>query len=359
MKIVLCCRVYSVHNRVGGMIHVVVERAEELVRQGHDVHVLTTSWLGNNKVPYDYRVNGVRIYAPFDGEPQQYSDQYADMCFRLCTSIKPDIIHLDSWDKHRIWWAPFRSRCRVAVTNHGEAIGSQLTDWRLRLHGRSVATPGGESEEVRCSKCSGDIRTCEWLEERDQLLKADVVIATCRFDRWLLSDLLGLKHVSLVRNPLAPYHFQGRALPLSQENGARKQFLSVGVWGHGERGFDVAREACVRAGAFLEVPRGISRRDLVRWYDGSQALLLPGFQSKGWDLSIAESIARLRPVIVSDNGPATMEAIDKSWIVTVPAGDVDALAEALQRSMPLVSPDAASEHRPSVHVDKWLKAVTG
>ncbi len=353
MRIVLCCRVYSTHMRVGGMIHVVVERAEELVRQGHEIHVITTSSPGQQ---ISQVVNGVNVISPRSGEPQQYSDLYASVCELACKDLKPDIIHLDSWDKHRIWWSQFKSKCRVAITNHGEAIGSQLTDWRLRLHGRSVSTPGGESDEIRCEKCTGDLRTCEWTEERNQLLKADVVIATCRFDRWMLSDLLGLPNVRLVYNPLAPYHFERRSQP--QRDPTSKLFLAIGVWGHGERGFDVARESCIRIHHILNTPVNVGRRELVGWYDLSKALLLPGFQSKGYDLAVAESIARLRPVVMADNGVATMEAIDQPWIVTVPAGNVEALVEVLRRPLPSVPLEAGHKFHPTNHVREWLKAVT-
>lgn len=351
MKIILCCRVYSTHQRPGGMIHVVTERAEELARQGHSVYVLTTR--SEHCLPIK-TVNGVHVNHCLGGVPQQYSDQYAEFCVKVCSSLNPNIIHLDSWDKSRLWWTPFRKVCRVAITNHGEAVGSQLTDWRLQLHGKSPSTLRGLAPE------SEYIDTDEWLEERDQLLQADTVISTCRFDRWMLSDLLALPNVKFVPNPLSPYHFENQVKARSWETikGSQLQCLCVGVWGHGERGFDAAQFACDVVGAELKVPKNVNRRELVEWYDRSDALLLPGYQSKGYDLAVAESIARLRPVIMADNGIATMEAVDQPWIVTVPAGDVSALVKVLRQPLPAVPTLAAERFRPGYHVKEWLKAIT-
>lgn len=339
MKIVLCCRVYSTHNRVGGMLHVVVERAEALARAGHEIHVLTTARMDGPRQT-DFEIRNVCIHEPDLGQPQMYSEQYARMCEKWCELLKPDIIHLDSYDKHRLWWHQFKSKCRVVVTNHGEAIGSQLTDWRLGIHGRQ----GGKSY----------FTTDEWLEEKRALSGADVVIATCRFDRWMLKDLLGLANVRMVYNPVAPYHFEDRTPVLNNKLGP---FLCVGVWGQDERGFDVAKAACDKVGAELKVPQGLSRKQLVFEYDRCQALLLPGFQSKGYDLSVAEAIARQRPVIIADNGVGTMEEIGRNWIRTCPAGDVEYLAALLTVAFDPVPPTAADCHRPEAHISNWMSAV--
>lgn len=344
MKIVLCCRVYSTHGRLGGMIHVVQERAEALARAGHDVTIITTRQNLTSKHQVVQSVDGVRILHCPTGTPKDYDDDFAKFCDQECRGVQPlDILHLDSWDKSRLWWhsRPGNPK-RIAVTNHGEAVGSQLTDWRLAIHNRSA--PVGFDVQ-------------EWVDERNALKAADAVIATCRFDRWMLSDLLGLgKKVKLVRNPLAPWHFEGRDWIRSHPN-VSQAFLCVGLWGKAERGFDLAEQACQLVGAELHQPVNVPRRDLLKFHDRCDALLLPTFQSKGFDLSVAESVGRLRPVLCSDNGINTMEAVDKPWMVLHPVGDAEALAECLRKPLPVVPESAADEHRPEVHVQRWLEAI--
>jgi glycosyltransferase involved in cell wall biosynthesis len=336
MRIALVCRVYATHGRTGGMIHVIQERAEALARAGHQVHVITTSALGHGEHEL---VNGVTVHHCQAGESMAYSDGFASFCLQTSNDLCPEIIHLDSYDCNRLWWHQRPGGVRtVAVSNHGEAVGSQLTSWRMKLRG----LPSSES-----------INTDEWLKERSALRRADAVIATCRFDRWMLSDVVGLDNVKLVYNPLAPWHWNGRKSDLPEI----PQFIAVALWGQHERGFSIAEAACTQAGVALTKPCNVSRRNLVHYYDMSRALLLPTYQSKGYDLSVAESIARLRPVICSDNGINTMEAIDKPWIVTVPIGNVDALAEKLRGPLPPVPHGAANDNLPSNHIANWLEAL--
>jgi hypothetical protein len=355
MKIVNVVRVYATHGRPGGMIHAATERCEQLARMGHEVHVLTSSRMeGPHKTDWEW--NGVHVHHCPGGEPQQYSDRFTQHCEEETSQLRPDIVHLDSYDKDRLWWHAFAGKCRVAVTNHGEAIGSQLTDWRMNIHNKK---PNGYN----------GIDTAEWFQERDALKPTDAVIATCRFDHWLLSDLLGLGgKVRLVYNPLAPYHFEDRKgvplLPPDQLDEAemilksRRRFVICGLWGKEERGFDLARAVCKEVGAELIEPH-CSRRDLVKEYDRSHALLLPGFQSKGYDLSVAEAIARQRPVIMADCGIVGWEEIDQPWIKTFPPGDLAALVKLMKGALPAVPPTAADHWRPEVHAAHWLKAVMG
>lgn len=350
MKIALCCRVYSTHERVGGMIHVVVERAEQLAREGHDVHVLTTNAPGH---PIAERVNGVMVHHS-PGTPQQYSTCYADFCNGLCRDMSPKILHLDSFDKNRLWWTDRPGNPQaVVVSIHGEGVGSQFTDWRLRRHNLTASSP---NNEAGMANSGNGIDTREWEDEARWLQSADTVITTCRLDRWFMSDLLGLRRVRLVRNPLAPYHFQGR----SPAAGPRQnKFLFIGVWGHGERGYSIAEAACTSLGVQLLVPANVARPDLVKWYDQCDAMLLPTYQSKGYDLSVAECTSRLRPTFMGDAGISTFESIDHPWIVPVRCGDVQALINAMSAPIPTVPADAADEHRPENHTKAWFNAILG
>ena len=365
MKILNVVRVYATHGRPGGMIHVATDRSEALARAGHEVHVLTTAATGH-RTTHAETVNGVRVWHSATA-PQEYSDEFANMCRQVCEHLKPDVIHLESWDKHRCWWHAFAGKVKVAVTNHGEAVGSQLTEWRMRLHGRSKWHP---------TAIEPAIYPGEWLTERQQLKFADVVLATCRFDRWLLADLVGLGgKVKLVYNPLPPWMWENKFKDLAVLEGwgpdhvtdiknpkfgtrrdGPRQFAAVGLYGHAVRGFDVAQAACKEAGVGLLTPK-CSRRELRDVYDNCSGLLLPGFWSQGYDLCAAEALARQRPLIMSDAGIGTMEAEGRPWIRTFPVGDVAALAEILRGPLPAVPPDAADAHRPENHVKAWLAAV--
>lgn len=344
MRIVLCCRVYSIHERPGGMIHVIVERAEALARAGHDVHVLTTY---SEFHPHKTVINGVTVHHPkeVDTEPR-YSSHYSVFCDRQCRRLMPTILHLDSWDKTRPWWHQRPGKPKViGITNHGEDMGRQFTEWRLFLHGITQVKKIGWFE-------SGPI-----LNERSCAKAADVVITTCRFDRWMLSDLVGLgKKVKLVYNPVAPFYWDDRtASPLS----GPLRFLTAAVWGSAERGMAIAKEACERVGAELVSPPPTreSRFGMPGCYDRCHALLIPGYQSQGYDLTVAEASARRRPIFYNDSGIATMEALDKPWIVPIPVGDSTYLVKELQKPMPIVPENAADHHRPEFHIQKWLEAL--
>src|SRR5690242_516210 len=99
MRIMLVCRVYSTHNRVGGMIHVIHERAHRLAQAGHDVNVVTTrsteyapQWVVRQHVGEG---RSVAVYHCPSGQPQQYSDPFAEFCKEMCAELRPDILHLD------------------------------------------------------------------------------------------------------------------------------------------------------------------------------------------------------------------------------------------------------------------------
>ena len=338
MRIVLTCRATGWH-RPGGLGHVIQTRAVALAKAGHDVHVLTTGVRPTALAAPRDAWDGLTIHE-VSPPADHYDDQFASGCTAKCRELQPDVIHMDSFDRLRHWWAerPGSPQC-VATTLHGEDIGCTFTQWRLWRDGKR-----GEFE---------------WDSQRirelcDAMHTFDRVISTALFDQWIFADLLGCGVSPLVYNPVPEFFYENTTEP-----DPAAPYLFSAMWGSAERGLPLAREAAAKAGVALLQGGKFQRTALPQRYDSSRALLLPSYQSQGYDLSVAESLVRRRPVIASNVGLWSCEAHARSWIKCLPVNDADAWADALKQPMPHVPAMAGFEFRPATHVSKWLEALDG
>lgn len=331
MKIVSVCRVYPT-QRPGGMPFVCQDRAEELVRQGHDVHVLVTS------VPEEHQhevVNGVNVHYA-DGPPQAYSTRFAEYCAAFCRSYLPDVIHLDSFDRDRVWWISRPGNPKVvAITMHGNAVGTALTEWNLM-----------RSESVNSSAWSN-----KWAEERKGLLQADRVIAISKNEEWQLRDVLAVPHTRLVYNPIPSYFFNPE--PVAIPDGA--PLLCAAISGHQKRGFDIARQVVAKLGRTLRIAQNIPRHEMPALYRSCAAVILPTYYAQGYDLTCAEAIASGRMVYASPTGSYLRERDPRS-VVIAEENSVEAFIKLITIVPPVVlaPSEVRYNHRPHVHVQRWL-----
>ncbi len=111
------------------------------------------------------------------------------------------------------------------------------------------------------------------------------------------------------------------------------------------------------SGHVVDVVNDLPREQLPDFYDSARALLLPTFYAQGYDLSIAEALARRRPSIVSCTGSYRREVMIAKTSVVIPLNDAGALANALSSPMPEVPVGAADMHHPAAHAQAWLTAV--
>ena len=305
MRIVTVCRA---HNSPGGMGGVSRDRAAALRAAGHEVHVV----------------------APRD---RRYSDEFATACVAACDKVRPDLIHLDSYDGSRIWWGDRAER--VALTMHSTTWSLFLTKWCLWRAG--IAGPPTTSFPSMAKQC-------------DNMQKADLVIAISRWEQGIMQDLCGLPDARMVYNPIAPYFFDTPRRPVP----AGGYVLSAGA--ASTRGYDVAEGAAKEIGVPFKHVRGIAREDMVDVYDRCRALVLPTARASGFDLIYAESIARGRPVIVSKLAAYRMDCLPGTC--HVPIRDVQAVASAIGTANCLeIEEGAADRHRPERHAAAWLEAV--
>lgn len=332
MRIVSVCRAYPTH-RPGGMLFCCQDRAEELARQGHEVHVLTT---GGRP---DGLVGGVNVHhLPCD--PMRYTNGFAEACAKFSGMLNPEVIHLDSADFDRPWWKDCCPKARRAVTMHGFTLGGWLTKWnlhRIDIDGQLDAFPAAQIKR-----------------EAKLLAGFDAVLAISTHEQYLLEDCYGLNNVKLVYNPIAPYFFE-RGSELEREP---KRFICAAISGHGPRLFRLAELAARKAKVSLQVASDCARSGMPMLYDQAVALIVPTAYAQGYDLTIAESLARRRPVMVARTGSYYRESSEV--IQSFPLGDVDAMARMLKawvKSAPKVSATAADRHRPGKHAQSWLEAV--
>lgn len=348
MKIALVCRVYTTH-RPGGMPHVCADRAEELARQGHDVRVFTTAH--QDKGFGGGAVNGVGVHH-FKCAAMEYTDEFAEACKRACMEFEPDILHLDSVDRARPWWKSRPGNPKsIGVTMHGFGMGAFLTDWNLwRSHPDDHQQPQFNHHAIAA--------------EAYGLAEFDRVCAISLHEQTMLEDCYGLTNVSLVYNPIPAYFFDRPTVPPPE----KRRFLCAAISGQSTRMFHVAQEAARQAGVELVVANDVPRDKMPELYDGVTALVVPTCYAQGYDLTVAEALARNRPVILSQTGSYYREFRDAyTWPGRmVPLGDVDALRDAMLG--PLVSPSdlpqqtfghgLAGRHHPKWHVGQWLKAMS-
>lgn len=337
MKIVLVTRVYPT-QRPGGMPFVCQDRAEELARQGHDVHVITTAHQQRG-VTQD-RVNGVSV-AHTASKPLEWTTGFAQACREYVAKLDPEILHLDSFHAQQPWYLEFKGKARLACTLHGFGFGAFLTSWNQHR------AAGGPVPELRAAKL-----TCE----AEALGKFDCVIGVSRHEHWMLQDCYGLPQARLVYNPIARYFFEDPLSPVPEDG----PFLCAAVSGHGKRGFDLAKRASTRAGVKLKVCQNVPRRQMVAEYDACRGLVLPTYYAQGYDLAVAEALSRKRPLVLSATGSYLREA-ERAPVFGAcrlfPVGDVDALAESLSSPLPEVLIRGRQHHHPQSHVENWLAAI--
>lgn len=347
MKIALACRIHPFH-RPGGMPSVFRDRSHALAAAGHEIHVLTTS-ISRRGRGSESEDNGVIVHhVPCRREIN--SAEFAEHCRRHCESWRPDIIHLDSYDPHNLWWQDHPGGAkRTACTLHGFGTGAFLTRWNL------YRTRGGPAPQFDAA---------DTKREAEIVSKFDVAIGISLHEHWMLRDMLGVFNAKLVYNPIPGYFFNGQASPYTptpQDSGARKRrFLCAAISGQDVRGFHIAKEAARLAGVELDVISGVRREDMPAAYDRCDGLVLPTCWGQGFDLTCAESLARLRPVICSAVGSYLRESESGGMCgncVTVPVGDIDALAAAMRGPLPWVTLAAAWQHKPEIHAQNWLEAV--
>jgi glycosyltransferase involved in cell wall biosynthesis len=331
MRIVSVCRAYPTH-RPGGMLHVVQDRAEALAALGHEVHVLTTAHDRYGVLEGDVTVHHLPATS------RSYSAEFAELCHQECERLRPEIIHLDSFDVWRLWWddRPGGAR-RVAITMHGFGPGAFLTAWNLYRGGR------GEAPQFNAD---GMIR------EANALAKADVVIGTTEHEAWYLSDWYGLKNGVAVPNPIPSYFFDNPTEP------AGGSWVCAAISGQHNRGFDLAERACREVGAgFLSISK-VPRREMPKVYDSCCGLIVPTFYAQCFDLTIYEALARRRPVICSDTASYGKEAEKYSGVYTFKTGNLQSLVEVMRGFNPPPVPlGVVDKHRPENHAKLWLEAI--
>lgn len=342
MRIVLACRVYPTH-RPGGMPFVAQDRAEQLVRLGHEIHVLTTGHPNGHDGDI---INGVTVhYLP--SPPMVYSQEYADACVEFCNRYSPDVIHLDSFDRERPWWALRPGKPKVAAcTMHGFAMGSMLTQFNV---GRLAHDLYKSTINVHAT-----------YDEIISLSSFDRVFAISLHEQTLLEDCYGLRNVELVYNPIPPYFFDRPAVKQPHA----KRFLCAAISGQGTRMFDAARRAAEQRGIELIVASDVPRERMPELYESVTALVVPTLYAQGYDLTVAEALACDRPVILSQTGSYYREfRAAKEWPgAMVPLGNEDAIGDAMagylaRPSEVLNGRELALRHHPNRHARRWLEGI--
>jgi len=267
------------------MPHVCQDRALALAEMGHDIHVLSTGLPGKDIV---LQSRGRVTVHHLCCKPQVYSAEFATLCARACESLEPDILHMDSCDLARPWWKdrPGRAR-RVAVTMHGFSMGGWLTSWNLYRSGVSGSMPPFPYKAIAA--------------EAEVLRNTfDQVLAISLHEQTLLRDQYGIFNARLVYNPIAECFFEHGDAGWSDEH--PPYFLCAAISGHGTRLFKVAEQAAARAGVLLRVVSGCLREKMPAMIDQCIALVVPTAYCQGYDLTVAEALARRRPVIMSATG---------------------------------------------------------
>jgi len=336
MKIVCVCRGYPTH-RPGGMLYVCQDRARALVRAGHEVHVLTTGKTGQSI----FDDKGVCVHY-LDCESLIYTLRFAQQCSAWVDKFKPDILHLDGFDVNHPWWVDKKnSRCQVAITMHGFGMGAFLTRWNLFL--------AEKIEDV-------SFQPSKLAKEAKIISQANYIFAISLHEKWMLEDTYGLYgKVRLLYNPIAPYFYDK-----IEDQVDRSSFLCLGCKGtNGNRFFSFAVEASKKASVGLMIVTDQPREQMPKMYHQSAGLVLPTYWSQGFDLTIAEALACRRRVIVTATGSYIREAENNPYLHLAPRGDIDAIAEQMQKIFLLGPVDAEHpcrlQHRPDIYVQKWLE----
>ena len=92
-------------------------------------------------------------------------------------------------------------------------------------------------------------------------------------------------------------------------------------------------------------------------------MIIPTFYAQGFDLTVAEALARRRPVIVSNTGSYGVERDRYDWFYSFRLGDVGELERIVRHLADNVPPEPPQEiwgsglHRPEVHARQWIWAI--
>lgn len=341
MKILLVCRVYP-SFRQGGMPFVCGDRADELARQGHEVHVLTNC----NSRPAEEIVNGVTVHHCRTDKEGEYCQQFADQGIEFSKKFSPDILHFDGMDTSRPWAGLRPGNPQVvALTLHGFGWGSFLTRW----NGYRMAV----DKERRCPEFNaGDM-----MKEADTFRNNfDAVFGVSEHEYSMLRDCYGIPHSHLVYNPIPPYFYSN---PLKVPP---KDFclMAAAVHGHGTRGFHWAAEICNRMGIELKTYQNVPRSEMPSKYDECSAVILPTMYAQGFDLTVAEAFSRNRPVLASATGSYFREARN-GGIRLFDMGNMKDMERVIlcekASHIGIKTLTLRQEFRPEEHVNSWFSKL--
>jgi len=346
MKIMLVSRVTADH-RPGGMPHVVSDRAIALAAAGHEVHVVTTSGGPKASVLGEVGTSSICdgvIRHNTNSPAHEWTAAFARQCRRMARELKPDIVHLESFDRVNDWWADLPDTVqRLAVTMHGFGWGAFLTQWNLFRVGAAASSP--------------KFNIVDLLTEAKALSKFSTVIGVSAHEQRMLIDEYGLGNkVHRVYNPLPGYFFAPRSCDTTKRSG----FLCAAVSQGSTRGFQIAQRAARSANVELRVFTKLSRAEMPAVYDSVIAIVLPTAFAQGFDLAVCEARARGIPAIMSSTGSYMMEATACDVLVGVhnEAELAKAMhhwrngAEGLDEMSPMVT-----RHKPENHARAWLDAM--
>ena len=177
-----------------------------------------------------------------------------------------------------------------------------------------------------------------------------VAMFPSKWDAWIYKSLSGINNARVVYLPLSLDCY-------SADCDMRKEhWLAVKEPGESEvsDGVRLAERAAEKAGVAIQSVTRSNTTGQVVVYDESVGVVLPSFTAH-LPYALGEALARRRPVIATTIGAVAFEELD--GVVTVAAGDVDAMAEAMGNP-PEVPVDAANRWHPRKHAIDWLEAVT-
>lgn len=352
MKIMLVSRVTAKH-RSGGMPHVVSDRATALAAAGHEVHVVTTS--GGPKSGVSGMVDGVlygdgTVYHYTMSPAHEWTVEFARECRRMAKELKPDIIHLESFDRVNDWWANLPDPVQhLAVTMHGFGWGAFLTQWNLFRVGAAAVPPR--------------LNIVDLLTEAKALSKFSTVIGVSAHEERMLIDEYGLGNkVHRVYNPLPSYFFDYDIKHNYRPAGScyRSGFLCAAVSQGGTRGFQIAQRAARIANVELKVVTNLKREQMPAVYDSVHAVVLPTAFGQGFDLAVCEARARGTPAIMSATGSYLLERTDIDQSVGVHnEQDLVKAMLAWKSGAPIYDANdhRITRHKPGYHARAWLDAV--
>lgn len=346
MKLMLVSRVVS-QQRSGGMPHVASDRAAALADAGHEVHLVTTSEGPSAGAIREYRCISLQPnlslhYLPV--KAHEWSLDFGTHCRKLAHKLRPDVVHLDSFDRADSWWLSLPdSVSKLAVTMHGFGWGAFLTEWNLQRLGKRRGPLAVDFLALR--------------NEAKSLSRFSTVIGVSKHEYRMLRDEYGLQQAKLVYNPIPSFFFTMSKLP----NAERTTFLCAAVSQGETRGFEVAKAAAAIAGVELKVVSHTPRHDMPYAYDKSIAIVLPTAFAQGFDLAVCEARARGIPAVMSATGSYLAEA--RSWDKLVETHDEKSLAKALIQMKELApavpyDDDAVIRHQPTEHASAWLNAIS-